>query len=91
MHKHASKFSLFYVEKGKIAVTIEKYYGPNQDVQLDITVLTAGQSTRIKPNEYHGFEILEEGTVAYEIYWVEIDPEDIERRNKGTITSHSRT
>jgi hypothetical protein len=28
---------------------------------------------------------LTNGTVAYEIYWTELDPNDIERKNCGTI------
>ena len=80
-HKHKSKMSQFYVERGSIAIVIEKL-----DYDLtDRTVLTANQSTIIKPEEYHYFEILEDDTVCYEFYWVQIDPEDIIRRDCGSL------
>ena len=81
-HKHKSKMSQFYVERGSIAVVIEKL-----DYELiDRTVLLAGQSTIIKPEEFHYFEILEDDTVCYEFYWVQIDPDDIIRKNCGSFT-----
>lgn len=52
---------------------------------MDETILTIGDSIVIKPNEYHSFEILTMGAIAYEIYWTELDPNDIERKNCGTI------
>ena len=36
----------------------------------------------IKPQEYHKFIALED-TVAYEIYWTELDSNDIVRENCG--------
>jgi quercetin dioxygenase-like cupin family protein len=79
-HKHKSKISQFYVERGSIAIVTEKL-----DYNLaDRTVLLAGQSTIIKPEEYHYFEILEDDTVCYEFYWVQIDQEDITRRDCGS-------
>lgn len=78
-HKHQSKLSMFFVEKGSIKVVIEK-----KDYNLvDTTVLTTGQSTIIKPNEFHYFEVLEEGTVCYEIYWTKLDNDDITRKDVG--------
>lgn len=79
-HKHKSKMSQFYVERGSVTIIIKKL-----DYELiDRTVLSAGQSTIIKPEEYHHFEILEDDTVCYEFYWVQIDPEDIIRTNCGS-------
>jgi quercetin dioxygenase-like cupin family protein len=80
-HKHCSKHSMFQVESGIIKVVIEK----NSYELTDITVLHAGESIVINPDEYHYFEVLEDNSVAYEIYWVEIDVNDIERRDVGTI------
>ncbi len=73
---------MFYVERGSLAVVIEK-----NDYQLiDKTILVANQSIIIKPGEYHYFEVLEDDTLAFEIYWVEIDPDDIQRKDVGSIT-----
>lgn len=80
MHMHTTKWSMFFVERGKIAVEVEK-----TDYDLtDRTILGAGQSTILKPGEYHRFEVLQPGTVCYEIYWVELDPNDIVRRDVGS-------
>lgn len=81
MHRHTSKISQFFVEEGSIAVLIEK----NDYDLTDRTVLSKGQSTIVKPNEYHKFEILEDNTVCYEFYWVELDGDDIERRDCGLL------
>ena len=80
-HKHTFKLSSFFVEKGSIAIETEK----NDYDLTDRTTLKTGESTMIKPNEYHLFEILEEGTVCYEFYWVELDSADIERKDCGSI------
>jgi len=81
MHRHVSKISLFFVEKGKLKVVVEK----NDYNLVDETILTAGQQMTIRPEEYHRFEVLENDTVAYEIYWVEIDSNDIQRKDCGSI------
>ena len=81
IHKHAFKLSSFFVEKGLVAVEVEK-----NDYQLtDRTILKAGESTTINPNEYHLFEVLEDNTVCYEFYWVELDSNDIQRKDCGSI------
>lgn len=76
-HYHASKFNQFFVEKGSLIVRIWK------GEQVDETVLKEGMSCTIPPNEVHQFEVLEEGTVAYEIYWTELEGEDIVRLSEG--------
>ena len=81
MHRHTSKWSMFFVERGGLQILIEK----NDYPLTDKTFLIEGQSIIIRPNEYHSFEIMEPGTVAYEIYWTELNPDDIERKNSGTI------
>jgi quercetin dioxygenase-like cupin family protein len=80
-HTHKSKISMMFVEKGCIAIYVEK----NNYKLVDKTILTDGQSTIIMPEEYHYFEILEGGTICYEIYWVEINPEDIIRKDHGSL------
>ncbi len=84
-HKHTYKSSMFFVEAGSIAVLIEKSDYP----LIDKTILHPGQSTTIKPGEYHSFEILEDNTICYEFYWVELDSNDIQRRNCGSIKKPS--
>ncbi len=80
-HKHSAKFNEFLVESGKLKVTIFR----GQEAQpTDSTVLTAGMASLIKPNEMHMFEALE-ATVAYEIYWVSLNQEDIVRETEGGI------
>ncbi len=81
LHRHTAKWSMFFVERGQIKIHIEK----NDYPLMDETILTIGDSIVIKPNEYHSFEILTMGAIAYEIYWTELDPNDIERKNCGTI------
>lgn len=82
-HKHQSKLSMFFVERGSIRVVIEK-----QDYNLaDATILGPGQSTIIKAGEYHYFEVIEDGTVCYEIYWTQLDDNDIMRKDVGLLTN----
>jgi len=77
-HKHCSKHSMFYVEYGSIMVSVTKDYG-----LIDKTILMAGQTTTLLPGEFHKFEVLEDNTICYEIYWVELDVADIERKDHG--------
>lgn len=78
-HYHRSKFNLFFVESGKLKITIWKSYG-----LADETILGPMQTTIVKPGQYHQFEVLED-CVALEIYWTELDPDDIERESCGGI------
>ena len=71
---------MFFVEEGLLRILIEK----NDYPLTDETKLSGGESIIIQPKEYHSFEILQKGTVAYEIYWTEIDGNDIERKNSGS-------
>ena len=80
-HKHISKYNMFFVEKGILEINIWKN---NYDL-IDETILKEQQNCIIEPGEYHMFKCLEDGTVAFEIYWVEIDKNDIIRDNVGGI------
>jgi len=81
-HKHDHKFNMFFVEKGHLRVRVWK-----SDYDLvDVTELKAQQSTVVKPGEFHRFEVLEDDTVAFEIYWTELDPSDIIREGHGGDT-----
>jgi mannose-6-phosphate isomerase-like protein (cupin superfamily) len=77
-HKHGYKFNAFFIERGKMKITSWK----NDYDLVDETVITDSQMTVVPPGEYHMFESLED-TVAYEIYWVELNEKDIERENCG--------
>jgi quercetin dioxygenase-like cupin family protein len=80
IHKHAYKFNAFYVEKGSIKITI---YENDYDL-IDETLISTGELSIVKPGNFHKFEALED-TICYEIYWVELNFDDIERKNVGGI------
>lgn len=79
-HLHEHKFNAFFVESGKLKITIWK----NDYDLVDETIITSKQMSVVKPGEYHKFEALED-TVAYEIYWVELSTSDIVRENHGGV------
>lgn len=87
LHRHKYKFNRFLVEKGVLKVTISKDYGSG--ILDDVTVVGPGQQTTVWPGEFHSFEVLED-CVAFEIYWVELDPDDIERETVGGIKNEDR-
>lgn len=77
-HKHNHKYNAFFVERGKLKITIWK-----NDYDLeDETIISDLQMSIIKPQEYHMFHAIED-TIAYEIYWTTLYPEDIVRENCG--------
>ena len=81
-HKHWSKWNRFIVLCGKLVVrTFEQ--GESKFME-DETTLTAGQITDVPPGTLHEFQALED-CVAIEMYWVELDPRDIERQTVGGI------
>ena len=79
-HVHASKYNRFLVESGRLKITITKDYGSG--ILDDVTVIGPGEQTTVAPGQWHQFEVLED-CVAFEIYWVELDPDDIERETVG--------
>lgn len=81
-HLHKSKFNRFFVESGVIRVTIQRDYGSG--ILEDVTVVGPQQQITVPPGFYHRFEVIED-CVAYEIYWVELDPDDIERLTVGGV------
>jgi len=78
VHKHEHKYNLFFVENGKLLVKVWK----NDYNLMDETVVSSKEMTIVKPGEFHQFEALED-TIAYEIYWVELNSSDILRKNSG--------
>ena len=79
-HRHDYKYNLFFVEEGKLLVTIFRE-DANTTIE-DKTILEKHDITYVEPNIFHFFEALED-TIAYEIYWVEIDKKDIIRESVG--------
>ena len=78
-HKHMHKYNMFFIEKGQLTITQWK------NGLVDETPITYGQSCCIPPEDYHMFRVDEDDTVAYEIYWVEIQENDIIREKLGHI------
>tara|TARA_B100001778_G_scaffold334879_1_gene348563 strand:- start:6505 stop:6726 length:222 start_codon:yes stop_codon:yes gene_type:complete len=69
---------MFYVEKGKLKIEVWQ-----KDCDLvDETIITEGQSTSVPPGLQHRFSALED-TIAFEIYFVELDNNDIIRIDRG--------
>lgn len=82
-HVHAHKFNQFFVESGQIRV--EQW---QDDGACDVTELCAGDSCSVPPGVPHRFTV-SQPCVAYEIYWVALDSEDIVRETTGGIALHN--
>ena len=78
-HYHDHKYNVFFVEKGKLLI---RHWQNDYDL-IDETVLLPGESCNIPPKHYHQFIGLED-SIAYEIYYVELDDKDIYRENCGS-------
>lgn len=85
-HLHKLKYNRFVVLKGKLQVTIWKEY--SKEILLDVSTLGAGDETTVPPGDFHKFEALED-TVMLEIYWVELDKNDIIRLDHGGISNEA--
>ena len=77
-HKHDYKYNKFYVESGLLQVSIW------DEGVLISSIIGEGESTSVEPKMYHKFIALEK-TVAYEIYWVELFKDDIQRESFGGV------
>lgn len=79
-HRHRHRWNMFYVISGELII-----YAKKLDYDLvDKTILGPGQSTTIRPNEFHWFEATK-ATVALEVYYPSgCSPADIERENCGS-------
>ena len=77
-HKHLHKYNGFYVESGKLIVSVWK---SGYDL-IDKTTIIDGQFHIVPPQEFHQFEAIED-TIAFELYWGEFNPDDIVRENHG--------
>ncbi len=75
-HLHATKYNKFIVFDGELKITVWK------GDQEDITILTAGEECTVAPGDLHMFECLED-CQALEVYWTELNANDIERFSAG--------
>jgi len=81
-HRHKTKYNMFYVEDGELIVTIYRY-DANKNIE-DITTLEKGEITYVEPGLFHKFSANID-TIVYEIYWTELESNDIERIQVGGI------
>lgn len=79
-HMHKAKFNMFYVESGKLCITVWK----DPSGKPDETILLKGDITVVPPEVYHKFKVLED-CVAFEVYWTELREDDIIRKNSGGV------
>ena len=78
-HAHQSKINAFYVISGELEIKRWKDYK-----LVDSTWLNAGDLSIVPAGEYHQFMAHQE-TEALEIYWTELNHNDIMRENVGGI------
>ncbi len=81
-HKHTHKFNKFVVIKGQIKIFVCKNY--EGYFLEEAIVLNPGEEAIINPGDFHKFEAVMD-TDILEIYWVELQEDDIFRRNSGGI------
>jgi len=79
-HKHQSKINAFYVIYGKLEIKRWKDYG-----LCDSTYLSMGDMSIVPPGEEHMF-VAHKDTEALEIYWSELNHNDIQRESVGGDT-----
>jgi len=72
-HSHKSKWNRFVVISGSLKIKQEP---------ANITIIGPGEVHDVPPGVRHLFEAVEE-TIVLEFYWVDLDPEDIDRQ--GTV------
>ena len=80
-HKHVHKFNGFYLVSGQLEIHVWK----NDYDLVDVTVLNAGDYTKVSPGEFHKF-VCKEDSVCFETYWVEFNHNDIVRESVGGAT-----
>lgn len=81
-HRHKNKWNAFFVESGCLEIIIYRE-DAGQAIE-DRTILKAGDSTYVEPGVFHTFRAKED-TVAFEVYWVELEEQDIDRRDVGGV------
>ena len=81
-HRHIAKFNMFYVDGGVITLRVWK----DPSGKVDETILRKGEMSIVAPGYFHKFEVIKD-CVVYEVYWVELNESDIERRVCGGTSS----
>ena len=77
-HRHHAKYNMFILESGSLRIVTWK----DASGLPDTTVLEPGDTCTVPPGLYHRFEVVAP-CVAYEVYWTELRPDDIERADHG--------
>jgi mannose-6-phosphate isomerase-like protein (cupin superfamily) len=79
-HTHQHKWNAFWMESGELEIEVWK----NSYDLIDRTTIRTGQMTKVPPGEYHRF-VNNSGQkcVVYEIYWTELEEDDIQREDVG--------
>jgi len=76
-HTHQSKVNAFYVIEGRLEIHRWKSYD-----LVDVTVLHSGDMSIVPAGEPHMFKAITP-VEALEIYWAELDHDDIQRDTVG--------
>lgn len=77
-HRHVGKHNLFFVESGRLIIRVWR-------TDFDETILEPGGVTQVGPQLLHQFEAMED-TVAFEVCWTVLDPDDIIRESEGGMS-----
>ena len=77
-HKHEFKWNGCFVESGYLLIRVWQ----NDYDLVDETIVGPGEWTKVKPGVYHQFECIEDA-VAFEVYWAELNNNDIVRETVG--------
>jgi quercetin dioxygenase-like cupin family protein len=78
-HKHNHKNNIFFVQSGRLLV--EQW---TTEGLVDSTILTSEEKMEISSQVTHRFTALED-TTALEIYYLDIEENDIIREDVGTV------
>lgn len=84
-HIHRSKANKFIVTKGRLKISLTSVYEKHSEE--DHVILNEGMQLTVPPGVMHMFEAMED-TEALEIYWVELDENDIVRHSAGGIKDY---
>lgn len=83
-HKHHYKYNTFYIEHGALRIVI---FGEGDSIE-DERIIRDGERMDIPPGVYHRFWVVEDKTVAYEIYYLDGCPHDIIREDVGGLLKY---
>lgn len=78
-HTHQTKWNGFHVDSGRLVIRTW-----NADGTSNETTLQKGQYTAVAPGVPHQFEAPED-CVAFELYWAQYSPDDIQRETVGGV------